>query len=263
MKTYIKKWASYMGMSVESLAEASGVSQKIILKWYEDSLTPSVAQLTAISKAMNVKMDDLINVNPDDLPMEDEESNQEDKLIDFDELEKKATASPEEEDIGKRMVATIPLKEWMESLGVTIEDICEVSGIPDKVVESWINQQSNPSLLQAKVLADMFGIPVDDLMTKTPKDFYKEYLEIHMFETTKFKTAVRVQNYFRSNGIYNDCVLVRSEKYDLFIIRYEKIIPLTMWDFFKISISPTFKDRREKETLDDEKYKGMRVVKAF
>lgn len=258
MKTYIKKWASYLGISLDSLAEDSGVSPKIIQKWFNEELTPSVAQLSAISKVMNVSMDNLIDKDPDDLEFEDPSLMGEDSLSGSEPKKEEQIDDP-----GKGMVATIPLQEWMNSLGITPDDIFRSSGIPTNIIVSWMEQKSNPTLLQAKVLADLFGIPVDDLMTKTPATFYEDYLQIHVFETTKFKSAVRILNYLNASGITNECVLIRAEKYDLFLIRYEKIIPLTMLDFFKISINPVYKDRREKETLDEEKYAGMKVVKAF
>lgn len=254
MKTYIKKWASYLGISLDSLAEDSGVSSKIIQKWFNEELTPSVAQLSAISKVMNVPMDNLINKDPTNMDFYD------DSFVSSDDDNK------ENEDLydpGKDLVFTIALDEWMESAGITSEDICESSGIPINVIESWINHDSNPTILQAKVLADLFGIPLDDLMSKTPKNFYEDYLKIHVLETTNFKTAVRAQNYFRSNGIENECVAIQTEKYILFILRYDKLVPLTMFDFFKISINPVYRDRREKEVIDEEKYSGMHLVKAF
>lgn len=246
MKTYIKKWASYLGMSLDSLAEESGISSKIIQKWYDESLTPSVTQLNIISKIMDISMDKLVNIDPDDVP----------DLNDFEDDNKT-------DDPGKSFITNLPLKEWMDVLQINPEDIFKVSGIPVDVIISWMDQKSNPTLLQTKALADMFGLSVDDLINKTPETFYDDYLQIHVFETTKFKTAVRIQNYFRSNGIKNECVVIKSEKYELFLIKYEKLIPLTMFDFFKISINPFFKDRREKEKLDDDKYSGMQIVKPF
>lgn len=246
MKTYIKKWASYLGMSLDSLAEESGISSKIIQKWYDESTTPSVTQLNIISKIMDISMDKLVNIDPDDVP----------DLNNFED-------DDETVDPGKSFITNLPLKEWMDILQINPEDIFKVSGIPVDVIISWMDQKSNPTLLQTKALADMFGLSVDDLINKTPETFYDDYLQIHVFETTKFKTAVRIQNYFRSNGIKNECVVIKSEKYELFLIKYEKLIPLTMFDFFKISINPFFKDRREKEKLDDDKYSGMQIVKPF
>ncbi len=76
----LTKYRKKYGYSQEALAEKLGVSRQAISKWETGESAPDTDNLIALAKLYNVKIDDLLNVDPEDLNKEDNK-NRNDRVI--------------------------------------------------------------------------------------------------------------------------------------------------------------------------------------
>ena len=68
----LTKYRKLNGYSQEALAEKLGVSRQAVSKWETGESAPDTDNLIALSKLYNVKIDDLINTDPEDLNVNNE-----------------------------------------------------------------------------------------------------------------------------------------------------------------------------------------------
>ena len=243
MKTFIGEWMDYMKLTPEQVGEAADISPKIIARWLKEETTPSVAQLDAVSKAIGVTMDDLTRLDP---------ANSVVKSVDLnEEQENQKSSGP---------VVTTMLKEWAEKFEVTAEEIAEHTKLPVESIQKWIDKTGSPSLMEASIVAASFGISVDDLLTKNPNSFYKDYLDNHYFQTKSIKVAVRVQNWLKKHRIKNEIVVFKTKENEIFMVRYTNNSALEPIDIVRISFCRRYRDSREKNLDASSRYKGMEVV---
>lgn len=243
MKTFIGEWMEHFNLTSEQLGETSGISPKIITRWLREETTPSVAQLDIISKALRVSMDDLIRLNPGEMTNEhidvdDEQSNR---------------------NISQPIISTM-LKEWANKFDVTADEISAQTKLPVDSIKSWMDKRTSPSLMEASIIAASFGISVDDLLTKSPDDFYADYLNNHYLETKDIKVAVRVQNWMKHHRIKNEIVVFKTKEKEIFMVRYTSKSALEPIDIIKISTRRKYRDAREKIIDFSSRYRGMEVV---
>ncbi|MBQ9265812.1 MAG: helix-turn-helix domain-containing protein [Bacilli bacterium] len=76
----LTKYRKKYGYSQEALADKLGVSRQAISKWETGESAPDTDNLIALAKLYNVKIDDLLNVDPEDLNNKDNKDRR-DKVI--------------------------------------------------------------------------------------------------------------------------------------------------------------------------------------
>ena len=286
MKTFVKEWAAYYGVAKEELGEKTGISPKTIQRWYDEETTPSVAQLTEVSKVLDVPIDDLIHMDPEKFVrdvMKLKEINPDmtdsDAMILFN-LKGDAERFVNENDIdfsknkldpGSNMLLNFRLEDWMDYANVTNEEIQEKTGIPKEVIEEWKNNSANPTIYQAIVLSSFLNVPLETLLLDSPSSYEEKDLsllndydhESHLFETGSFRTAIRFKNYLNSINIDNEMFVVRvsSVKSAYFMVLYESPLPFDVLDIMKIALNPKYKDPRERESSLKKKFKDLVVIK--
>lgn len=70
MKTYLKEWMEHLNIGVRQLSEDTGISEKVILKWTANEITPPLASICKIADALAITVDDLINSKPSEFANE-------------------------------------------------------------------------------------------------------------------------------------------------------------------------------------------------
>jgi len=77
----LTKYRKKNGYSQEALADKLGVSRQAISKWETGESAPDTDNLIALAKLYDVKIDDLLNVDPEDLTSNEEKEKRRDKVV--------------------------------------------------------------------------------------------------------------------------------------------------------------------------------------
>lgn len=77
----LTKYRKKNGYSQEALADKLGVSRQAISKWETGESAPDTDNLIALAKLYDVKIDDLLNVDPEDLNNNENKEKRRDKVI--------------------------------------------------------------------------------------------------------------------------------------------------------------------------------------
>ena len=258
MKTYIKEWMDTIGMSIDSLSNEISISPKIIQKWVDGKVTPSLAQMVIVSDAMHVPMEKLVLEEPGADALWDNPEGEEPKKPS---VEEEKTDNIRAFDPGKKFVLKIPLKEWMEFRRVTREMVSTATGIPQDVIAEWEENISNPSIFQAAAISDLLRVPLDDMITRTPKEYFGVCFHKHIFETKFYSTAVRLQKWLNRKKIENTVTRVIGNKESIYMISYSYPEPITQTKALVIILNPKNWDIREYMPLDaEDKYKDIDTI---
>ena len=255
MKTHIKEWMELKGMSKEDLAEQTQISPKIIQKWLDEASTPSIAQLDIVSAALKVSMDDLVRKEPNETMLY--ENNFEEESAATDEADNKEHAF----DPGEHFTFHMPLKEWIAFRKYTPDLIAKMLAAPVQVVQEWVDGTKMPSLFQVAAIAEILEVPIDDLVSSAPKEYYKTCLKKHIFETKYYSTAIRLHKWMTRRDIDHRIARVIGNKESVYMLRYAMEEPLSPSRIMGIILNPRNWDIREYMPLDSEdKYKGIDVI---
>lgn len=204
MKTYVKEWVDALGYTKDDLSKATGISVKVMDSWFSGKMTPSLTQLSLIGNELDLDLDELVFMDPTKMP----------KYM----IEGIGGEIPvyktimDMEDPGSQLNVKLFIQEWMDKKDLTAEIVNTHTGIPIDVIGQWGKNLKNPTIYQAKVLADMMEITINDLMVDPDEKILKANSEkggAHIIEISNHIMAGRIYQYLKKKGYESDLVIVK------------------------------------------------------